>query len=125
MTNLSDLGSSTCWRIHPKDADPLETREWLDAFGALVEAEARERATYLSRWLLDHPELGTGSWRGTVQMHAMSNTAGLSGCRWGRSSADVSMGRRSVLPCSVATRDLPLCQQSASMSPSGAASQSD
>jgi pyruvate dehydrogenase E1 component len=54
MTDLSDLGSSAFWRVNPKDPDPLETREWLDAFDALVEAEGRERATYLLRRLLDH-----------------------------------------------------------------------
>jgi len=54
MTDLSDLGSSAFWRVNPRDADPNETREWLDAFDALVEAEGRERATYLLRRLLDH-----------------------------------------------------------------------
>ena len=54
MTDLSDLGSSAFWRVNPKDSDPLETREWLDAFDAMVEAEGRERATYLLRRLLDH-----------------------------------------------------------------------
>ena len=54
MTDLSDLGSSAFWRVNPKDSDPHETREWLDAFDALVEAEGRERATYLLRRLLDH-----------------------------------------------------------------------
>src|SRR5512140_1796716 len=54
MTDLSDLGSSAFWRVNPKDADPRETREWLEAFDAMVEAEGRERATYLLRRLLDH-----------------------------------------------------------------------
>ncbi len=54
MTDLSDLGSSAFWRVNPKDSDPQETREWLEAFDALVEAEGRERATYLLRRLLDH-----------------------------------------------------------------------
>ena len=49
MTDLSAF-----WRINPSDADPVETREWLDAFDALVEAEGRERATFLLRKLLDH-----------------------------------------------------------------------
>src|ERR1700752_1777222 len=49
MTDLSAF-----WRINPSDADPVETREWLDAFGALVQAEGRERATFLLRRLLDH-----------------------------------------------------------------------
>ncbi|MBI5908769.1 MAG: alpha-ketoglutarate dehydrogenase [Betaproteobacteria bacterium] len=54
MTDLSDLGSSAFWRVNPRDSDAQETREWLDAFDALVEAEGRERATYLLRRLLDH-----------------------------------------------------------------------
>jgi pyruvate dehydrogenase E1 component len=54
MTDLSDFGSSAFWRVNPRDADPQETREWLEAFDALVEAEGRERATYLLRRLLDH-----------------------------------------------------------------------
>ncbi|MGH8690527.1 MAG: alpha-ketoglutarate dehydrogenase [Burkholderiales bacterium] len=54
MTNLSDFVSSAFWRVNPPDADPAETREWLDAFDALVEAEGRERATFLLRKLLDH-----------------------------------------------------------------------
>ena len=54
MTDLSDLGSSAFWRVNPKDSDPCETREWLEAFDAMVEAEGRERATYLLRRLLDH-----------------------------------------------------------------------
>ncbi len=54
MTNLSDFISSAFWRVNPPDADPAETREWLEAFDALVEAEGRERATFLLRKLLDH-----------------------------------------------------------------------
>src|ERR1700716_1362788 len=49
MTDLSAF-----WRINPSDADPIETREWLDAFDALVETAGRERATFLLRKLLDH-----------------------------------------------------------------------
>jgi len=54
MTNLSDLSSSAFWRVNPKDPDPRETGEWLDAFDTLIESEGRERATYLLRRLLDH-----------------------------------------------------------------------
>ena len=38
----------------PKDLDPVETREWLDALEAVVANEGKERATYLLRKLLDH-----------------------------------------------------------------------
>src|SRR5436190_11522118 len=54
MANLSDIVTSAFWRVNPPDADPTETREWLDAFDALVESEGRERATFLLRKLLDH-----------------------------------------------------------------------
>jgi pyruvate dehydrogenase E1 component len=54
MTDLSDIVSSAFWRVNPPDADPAETREWLEAFDALVAAEGRERATFLLRKLLDH-----------------------------------------------------------------------
>ena len=54
MTDLSDIVSSAFWRVNPPDADPVETREWLEAFDALVAAEGRERATFLLRRLLDH-----------------------------------------------------------------------
>src|SRR5256886_1823139 len=54
MTDLSAIVSSAFWRVNPPDSDPLETREWLDAFDALVHSEGRERATFLLRKLLDH-----------------------------------------------------------------------
>src|SRR5688500_12055918 len=55
MTDLSDIVSSSAfWRVNAPDADPVETREWLEAFDALVQAEGRERATFLLRKLLDH-----------------------------------------------------------------------
>ncbi|MBV8030957.1 MAG: alpha-ketoglutarate dehydrogenase [Betaproteobacteria bacterium] len=54
MTNLSDIVTSAFWRVNPPDADPLETREWLEAFDALIAAEGRERATFLLMKLLEH-----------------------------------------------------------------------
>ena len=54
MTDLSDIVTSAFWRVNPPDTDPVETREWLEAFDALVAAEGRERATFLLRKLLDH-----------------------------------------------------------------------
>ena len=36
------------------DADPVETREWLEALDAIVESEGRERATFVLKRLLDH-----------------------------------------------------------------------
>jgi len=54
MADLSDIVSSAFWRVNPPDADPRETREWLEAFDALVEVEGRERAMFLLRKLLEH-----------------------------------------------------------------------
>jgi pyruvate dehydrogenase E1 component len=54
MTDLANIVTSAFWRVNPPDADPVETREWLEAFDALVAAEGRERATFLLRRLLDH-----------------------------------------------------------------------
>ena len=54
MADLSDFDSSAFWRVNPPDADPRETREWLEAFDALVETEGRERAMFLLRKLLEH-----------------------------------------------------------------------
>ena len=41
------------WRVRPSDADPTETREWLDAFETLVRRSGGERGTYILRRLLD------------------------------------------------------------------------
>jgi pyruvate dehydrogenase E1 component len=53
MTDLADSPFSAYWRVAAPDIDPAETREWLDAFDALVEQEGPERATFLLRRLLD------------------------------------------------------------------------
>jgi pyruvate dehydrogenase E1 component len=50
---LSDSSFSGYWRVIAPDADPVETREWLDAFDALVASEGAERATFILRKLLD------------------------------------------------------------------------
>jgi pyruvate dehydrogenase E1 component len=52
MTDLSDL-SAAFWRVIPADPDPVETREWMDAFESVVKHEGPERATFLLRKLLD------------------------------------------------------------------------
>src|SRR5258705_10974053 len=60
MTDLSDrteLVFSGYWRVLPKDADPVETREWLQAFDAVVENEGADRATFVLRKLLDHTRM--------------------------------------------------------------------
>lgn len=52
MTDLSDV-SAAFWRVIPVDRDPVETREWLEAFESLVRNEGPERATFILRKLLD------------------------------------------------------------------------
>ncbi len=37
MTDLSDISVSGLWRVLSQDLDPIETKEWLDAFDAIVE----------------------------------------------------------------------------------------
>ena len=52
MTKLHDLAAH--WRVAPKDLDPVETREWLEGFDALLAQEGPERASFILRKLLDH-----------------------------------------------------------------------
>ena len=52
MTNLNDLAAH--WRVLPQDLDPVETREWLEGFDALLQREGPERASFILRKLLDH-----------------------------------------------------------------------
>ncbi len=54
MTDPADNVSSAFWRVNPPDADPVETREWLEAFDTLIATEGRKRGTFLLRKLLDH-----------------------------------------------------------------------
>ncbi len=56
MTDISDFHPDfyPLWRVLPKDTDTVETREWLDAFDALIEHEGRDRATFVLRRLFDH-----------------------------------------------------------------------
>ena len=57
MTDLSDISDMTAsghWAVLPQDADPVETKEWLEALSAIIETEGRERAHFVLRKLLDH-----------------------------------------------------------------------
>ena len=54
MTDLSDIVTDAFWRVAPKDEDPAETGEWLDAFDAVIKVEGQGRATFLLRKLLEH-----------------------------------------------------------------------
>jgi pyruvate dehydrogenase E1 component len=57
MTDISDISVSGLWRVLTQDLDPVETKEWLDAFDAVVENEGPERATFVLRKLLDHARI--------------------------------------------------------------------
>jgi pyruvate dehydrogenase E1 component len=57
MTDVSDISVSGLWRVLTQDLDPVETREWLDAFDAIAENEGPERATFVLRKLLDHARM--------------------------------------------------------------------
>jgi len=52
MADPRDLAAH--WRVAPRDLDPVETREWLEGFDALLASEGPERATFILRKLLDH-----------------------------------------------------------------------
>jgi pyruvate dehydrogenase E1 component len=56
MTDLSeaqDLNISAFWRVLPQDMDPVETREWIEAFKNIVELEGAERATFILMKLIE------------------------------------------------------------------------
>ncbi len=52
MTNLADIAKLLAGQS--LDNDPLETREWLDAFDALLTTEGKDRARYVLQRLLEH-----------------------------------------------------------------------
>ena len=54
LDDLSKVPPLAAWRLPDPDADPQETREWLDALDALIAAEGPERATFLLKKLLQH-----------------------------------------------------------------------
>ena len=68
MNAPQDIPPTAFWRVAPQDTDPLETREWLDAFDAIVAAEGGERATFLLRQLSEHAR------RRRVQLPPVLNT---------------------------------------------------
>ncbi|HEX9876775.1 MAG TPA: hypothetical protein VGC50_09005, partial [Gammaproteobacteria bacterium] len=52
MTNVSDIAKLVAGES--LDADPAETREWLEALDALVAAAGKERARYVMGRLTEH-----------------------------------------------------------------------
>ena len=47
MTDLSDIVSAAFWRVNPPDADPVETREWLEAFEKAIGERPEVMECYL------------------------------------------------------------------------------
>jgi pyruvate dehydrogenase E1 component len=74
MTNLHELAAY--WRVIPQDLDPVETREWLEAFDTLVREHGAERATFMLRKLVDHardkrvplPPVANTPYRNTISL---------------------------------------------------------
>src|SRR5260221_12226741 len=57
MTDLSDISVSGLWRVLAEDRDPFETKEWLDAFDAIVENGVAHGAISVLGKLLDHARM--------------------------------------------------------------------
>ena len=65
FARLSPIAS---WRLPEADADPQETREWLDALDAVIDRASPERATFLLQKLVSHAR------RRRVQLPTVANT---------------------------------------------------
>ena len=52
--DLAKLIPNAAWRLREDDIDPQETREWLEALDAVIEAVGPERATFVLKHLLQH-----------------------------------------------------------------------
>ena len=52
--DLAKLIPNASWRLREDDTDPQETREWLDALDAVIDAVGPERATFVLKHLLQH-----------------------------------------------------------------------
>ena len=50
--DLAKLIPNAAWRLREDDSDPQETREWLEALDALIDAVGPERATFVLKHLL-------------------------------------------------------------------------
>ena len=66
--DLARLSPIASWRLPEADADPQETREWLDALDAVISESSPERATFLLQKLVQHAR------RRRVQLPTVANT---------------------------------------------------
>jgi pyruvate dehydrogenase E1 component len=66
--DLARLSPIASWRLPEADADPQETREWLDALDAVISEASPERATFLLQKLVQHAR------RRRVQLPTVAST---------------------------------------------------
>ncbi len=66
--DLARLSPIASWRLPEADADPQETREWLDALDAVISESSPQRATFLLQKLVQHAR------RRRVQLPTVANT---------------------------------------------------
>jgi len=66
--DLARLSPIASWRLPEADADPQETREWLDALDAVISESSPERATFLLQKLVQHAR------RRRVQLPTVAST---------------------------------------------------
>ena len=76
MTDLTDLSSIGFWRVFEKDADPVETGEWLEAFDAIVE-NGRARTRDLPAAQASRARAGAPRAAAAGAEHAVRNTISL------------------------------------------------
>jgi pyruvate dehydrogenase E1 component len=66
--DLAKLAAIASWRLPDADADPEETREWLEALDAVITREGPQRATFLLQKLVLHAR------RRRVQLPTVAHT---------------------------------------------------
>jgi pyruvate dehydrogenase E1 component len=68
LADLAKRSPIASWRLPESDADPQETREWLEALDAVIASAGAERATFLLQKLVQHAR------RRRVQLPTVANT---------------------------------------------------
>jgi pyruvate dehydrogenase E1 component len=68
LDDLAKLSPVASWRLPENDADPQETREWLDSLDAVIASDGPQRATFLLQKLVQHAR------RRRVQLPTVANT---------------------------------------------------
>ncbi|MCS7101178.1 MAG: pyruvate dehydrogenase (acetyl-transferring), homodimeric type, partial [Burkholderiaceae bacterium] len=68
LDELARRSPVASWRLPEADADPQETREWLEALDAVIETQGPQRATFLLQKLVQHAR------RRRVQLPTVAHT---------------------------------------------------